>query len=715
MVSRPERKGGDGPVIRKAPCVILASIYTYVLWVLVSWVFRNNLMSGDGAGHLMLAQFTGEHLLPWGAGWCDRAWGGFAAGQLYSPLFHILAGALSHLAGTAIAVKSVVVICWLAIPAALFTLAGNLARRTNAAQRHWTQSLLLLAFWAGLNAPSELLATRLALGTSLESAVGNGMFPSALGVLFYALLLGTLTSRRGRSVLSTPLLLAVTVLSHPVWGLVGAATALAFAGADIARTPRAGRLHTLASWTGLALAAVGASAFFTFPLLTHRELLVPTHLPSHWNIKFIVCAAIALALIAWRRRQLSPEIRTMGGLAAVLAALVGIGEATEASFHLLRLTIPFLFLLLPALAYALVSTERGATGVSRLLRMANLVMFLTTAVLFHAMGPVSTVGPPEMDVPALPGYAREQGRIALVAEEYHTPGYMALPHLAAAAGATASHGISVESARNGRLIFGLLRKLGPGIYAWGVEMAANPASIVPDRDLTIAAGQLDLLGFSHILTDRRLSLPPGALEPGPPEATRFANYFKREPDQMARLSRDYYLEDDGDAFLHRLHKLTAATGLTVPAPQLLPVPEELFPRAAELWFAEGGIGPLPVLGFDRRLPAVEDLSVTLKTLSPTGDAMELAISACCRAGPGPWPLFVKVPWHPHWRATDAADNRLPIYPAGTGMVVLATGPHVALEYAIGGCDIAGRIVSPVTVLVLVLFGWFTRRRRSDAT
>ena len=113
---------------------------------------------------------------------------------------------------------------------------------------------------------------------------------------------------------------------------------------------------------------------------------------------------------------MSVEVRVLLGLAVLISGTVGLGQATQASFHLLRLTIPLLFVLLPALAWALFSPGVLNTRVRVMLRSANLVMLLTTAVLFHAMGPVNTDGPPDMVEPDLAGYDREAGRIALVNE-----------------------------------------------------------------------------------------------------------------------------------------------------------------------------------------------------------------------------------------------------------------------------------------------------------
>ena len=107
------------------PYAILASIYLYLATILGPWWLENNLLKGDGAGHLFLVEFTAEHLLPFGSGWCDRVWGGFAVGQLYPPLFHLLGGALSRLTGPVAAVKILVTVTWLAIPFALYVVSDH--------------------------------------------------------------------------------------------------------------------------------------------------------------------------------------------------------------------------------------------------------------------------------------------------------------------------------------------------------------------------------------------------------------------------------------------------------------------------------------------------------------------------------------------------------------------------------------------------------------
>jgi hypothetical protein len=695
--------------------------------LLVPFLLHNNLMKGDGAGHLMLVEFTSEHLLPFGMGWCDRVWGGFPAGQLYPPLFHVLAGALALGIGAVWAVKALVAATWLAIPAVLFVLSRRLggghyapsARsslgsllapppRGEAACAPLLQTTLFLAFWCGLQVPTRILGVEAAVGSNLESSLGNGMFPSAAGALMALLHLGELVRPAGPRLPAAAVWLALAALIHPVWGLTAGVCSLFSA------------LRAGWKWTaGCCAWAFALAAFFAVPFLAHRDLSSAIHLPSFWPWWLWVAVVAGLVLAAWRWTRLGDGARLVTAAAAALLVLIAAGDLLGWRFHIYRLTIPVAVLLLPTATVALwrlpVPLQAGATrdwrgGASRLLRGVLPLLMLALAILFQLAGPVHPRGNPDLATAKLTATRESGDRVMVISEDLHSPGYMALPYAAIRGGAAVSHGISVESAPQARLIFGLMTKLCPGVFAWGVEMNDNPALALEDRDLSRAKRQLDLLGFSSILTDRKL--PRGLAGNGrPPAALTFPNYLGREPETIERLSRSYLLSSDGATFQFSQWPLQTS-GLLIPGPAVAGVPADLLGKYADRWFMHGGEAPVPAV-LEGMLAPIPGATARLTGLSAAGDRLDFELSLPPAPSEATCPVYVKVPYHPHWTARDGGGNQLEVVPAGLGMLILARAGQVALEFGTGTCDHVGRAMSVAALLALLwpILSRLVRRRK----
>lgn len=717
--------GGRSPTLRLArsplwPRVILAALYLLLLTILVPWWLHNNLLKGDGAGHLFLVEFTAEHLLPFGTGWCDRVWGGFAVGQLYPPLFHLLGGVLARVTGAVVAVKLLVTATWLAIPLGLYLVTGVLASAADPSRpRPLLHGTLLLAGWCGMILPSQVLGIGETLGTNLESAVGNGMFPSAAGGAAWLFCLAALLRYGHRRPLRAAVPLALTVLLHPVWGLVAAATCAVAAGADLLSPEKgAGRTLAVRGWALAGLIAFSLSAFFSVPFLANAGGVHSTHIPLRWPLTlwWPVAAGAGLALLYWRR--LPRPIRIVAGSAAVLLAFVAVGDAVGLAFHFYRLTIPLTLLALLLLSYLLYHpwSNAGSKGSGHelpsrttcLLRGANFVMMLTLAAIFFLQGPVHPRGNPDLSPARLEGTDRLQGRIAVLTQPMHSPGYMALPWAVAAGGGAVSHGISAESARTARPIFGLLRKLSPDQFVWGVDMNANPAQRFPDPQGDLTRGQLNLLGFSHLLSDRRATAAATGTPPQRPPALLFPNFVAQDSASAAALERSHYLTPRGSSLAYYLHPLPGASLATTDA-AFQPVPADRFDDLTERWFALAGEAPVPVVGLPDPVAPVFGCNVQATDISGSGDRLMLKLTGCPEHGA---PVYIKIPYHGNWQATGTGGDDQLLLPAGYGMLLVAGEGTTSIEYTPGAADWIGRIL---TLLGLLLAGGMALcNQRSEA-
>jgi hypothetical protein len=678
---------------------VLAGIYIYLLALLIPYWLANNLLKGDGAGHLMLTEFTSTYLLPFGSGWCDRIWGGFPAGQLYPPLFHIVAGALSHLIGPVAAIKILVTISWLAIPAFLTISARALAGVWEAQSHALLEATLLVALWAAVNIPSSFLQIEEALGSNLESTIGNGMAPSALGLACFTALLAVVITRGRRAPVLLAFILGVTILSHAVWGLVGAGLCMTAALVDIRRSPRQGL--ALSRWALSALLAFTISGMFAIPFITYRNLLNTIYLPSFWSIPWWLFIATTGALAIVSRRHIIGHWRTLLLLGSALVLCIGTGDLLELDFHFYRLTIPVVMIFLPLLTVLLFQPWLGNTGTSRLLRLrrwSNFLMVTLLAGLVHLAGPVFPSGNPDIPPILLHENSRAKGRIVTLSDTLHSPGYMALPYAVMKAGGAVSHGISVESATNASAIFGLMSRLSSSQHVWGVRMQDNPVLRVPDPNGSLVLRQLQILGISHILSDRHLTIP-GLRKTG--EVFRFPNFLGHAPATLRKLRAGYNLTQDGAMFTYHFHELKGPELVEAGLP-MLGVPQDRFRDLSAWWFAYGGQAPVPVSGWQGASPARPEVHARLTGLSPRGDSMQITVATDAPETDLPVPVFVKTPFHPLWLATQSNGDTVPLFPAGTGMLLLAKPGQIKLEYQPGFAVWAGRVLTLLGLMLTLL-------------
>lgn len=674
-----------------APWLVLALVYAWLVPNVVLYLLHNNLLRGDGAGHLFLIEFTAERLLPGPSGWCDTVWGGFAAGQLYPPLFHYLAAWLSFAVGSVISVKILMSAVWLAVPGAAYLVARRLTTQPI------EQAAVLLAVLAGFNGPSALLGTPLALGTNLGSGMGNGMFPSTFGACLFLLYLGTIipASTQCRSKSLSPcsitlqaVLLGATVLAHAVWGLVAAVCTLAAAGCHLAVSGQGQRKPAVVHWGLVIGLAFLLSGVFSVPFLAHRDLLSPIFLPSLWRLQVWIPFWLLVLLAVVLRKRLTPGLCFLVLSCAAVVLPVPLAEAVEAPFHFLRLTIPMAVLGLPAL---ILLAQRA---VPRYGLHAGLAAALALAVATVALSPPAPRGNPDMEVPRFKPDAT--GTVLVLSRDGHTPGYHALPYLTAGAGAAVSHGISVESAPHALLIFRLLEKLDPDVFTWGVNARRNRSLITVDPKHQFTAAQLAALNITHILTDAKLPQGLAQSNSTAPVVT-FPNYFWTQRGRLERLSADHTVSPDGSKLEFYLYQVGSGNPIASDR-SVLGVSEDLFPKAQYAWFASGAGQPMPAVWPHGtveacRLSSIENPEFSQDNVISFSVTTEVPGAVC--------PVWVKTAWHPHWEVFGPEGTAGP-YKAGTGMVVLAPAGRLQLQYGPGACDLVGLVFTLAGLLACAL-------------
>jgi hypothetical protein len=658
-----------------------------------------NLLRGDGAGQVFLTWFTGLELLPWGTGWCPLLWGGFPVGYHYPPLFHIVGAALAIPLGLLPSLKLLTVLALLA-SLALFWKLGPQGPLVPL----WSRVLLLWVVLGFLLLPSGLLGFESAPGVNLESVLGNGMLPSGAGL---ALMLGFLWALEQRRPLATPLLLALVMSTHLVWGLLAvlvfgldllitlaragrtgqgpseprASASGLESGLSEPRAPASGLLwgpwRLLATYLLQGLLALALCAWWLLPFLAHLGRLGGTSIGVQAPLPLLALPLLSLLLVDLgdRRRLLWGEL--------VLASLLPLALASAGllKLHAYRFVIPALLGAIPLIW--------GVLGRSRLPLQPLLGgLFILAALL----SPLRTAGnpglPPFFDLPPV------EGAVLPLEDPLHTPGYLALPHALARQGLRVSHGISVESAPSAPAWMHLFGVLQPGAYTWGVDLLC-PSCPAPDGAATI--GMMRALGLGGVLTDRRLE---GLL---PPDTLRDYHRALDFPRWTAADDR-FDLSQDGQAFAFGLTRLnTGADALLLPG---------LVARGGDgrawtpglwgQWFARGAAGAWPagLAQVPKAESAIPARALPVRELSGgRGTLLEVELPP---AQGSPRAVAVLRSAHPWWEARTLAGQDLETFPCGPAWTCVQTPGSFQLGWREGWPAPLGRGISSLALLGLCL-------------
>ena len=82
--------------------------------------------------------------------------------------------------------------------------------------------------------------------------------------------------------------------------------------------------------------------------------------------------------------------------------------------------------------------------------------------------------------------------------------------------------------------------------------------------------------------------------------------------------------------------------------------------------------------------------------------MQFAVTTDTTETAEPVPVLVKTPFHPLWQATHSNGENVPLFPAGTGMLLLAKPGQVKLEYRPGFAVWTGRLLTLLGLLLVLL-------------
>jgi hypothetical protein len=649
--------------------VLLALV---VLW---PWLAHDNLLGGDGVGHLYEIAYTRDVLSPHWLGWNPHVFLGYAVGLGYPPLSRLLVLLVQLVTPLLLAYKLVTAAAVLATPLAAWRLGRRVFRPlTGGAPEPWGPLAVVGLVALMLAIPSGWLGLSVALGGNLESSLGAGMLANALGILLLLTFLEALTHRDRPAAVA--LRLALVILGHFVYGLVailGLAVALL---ADLlAKDPEAARARFAAGVVAALLAGC-----WLIPLMAGLSGMSADPVGFDWSPASlaIVTLGTVAAVLTIRRRSGPP--RLMALLHLVLLASALLAEAVGVPTHYYRLTPVFML-------------TGGLPLVSLLPRAPRVVMAvaaLSLALAAIALRPPPTRGNPPLDLSAAP---RDPGRLLVMAPDLHAPGALAIPmEVQRVTGVDVSHGISMESAPNARYLYYTLAEVSRVFPIWTDYVPARAGRAT----LPWLRARLELFGIEGALTDVRLGAFFG--DPSLDQRARFAFDY---PDLTGGNRPETFFLDPSRRRL-RYHRYDLGPAPLAAPLTRAPVFAPDLEAAARAWFPEAQADARPCACDPADFP-VTPARTPVQAAYAGRERVEIDTGSAA-----PQTFVLKIAHHPFWRPesdevqlSEIAPHLMLVRGAGAFALVWDPAPWPTL----------GLAATSLGLLLLLALGWSARRRR----
>jgi hypothetical protein len=641
--------------------------------VLIPFVRFNNLLEWDFPGHYAAVWHIKTHLLPWFSGWNPFFYCGYPEGTFYPPLAHYVAALLSFPLGIAGAMKLMICLSMILLPAAFyfFPRRWGLDDFRAAICSMWMMAQLFLC--------GEMFGTY-NFGSDLKSLLNIGLFANAVSMPILFFFLASLGSEDLMKRWKKPaILLCVLILVHPLSALIAGIFWLSLAINKLMPNAQERSWGPLLKIMGIGFLM---SAIWAVPFILRRGYMNPEPIGALWSpaLQFIVINGIILALSCFSKIHLRPLVIAY----AILANFIVIGTMWKLDLQFTRLTIYLLFLL----------------PIFLLTWLKSRFLLLSTGALAIAVGAYgyfsSGINPRGVPDFPMPDFGKVEGRILSVAPPSHLSSYHVHHDLIPVrTGNEAILGLFIESGINGRFLGNLTLMLDPDAYVWGTPTEHIKPEIIEKTYSQYVKDRLRLFGISHIYTDLKLE---EILDPALAEQKRYINSYPAPPlksqEQIDYLLKRYHVRGNLlDFYLYKVDGGSLAEAL----PYIPKNPPSDWKMTNTLWFAQvRGVPvftnrPIPETAY----PAQPGEWVEVLKQSPNLDRLELQVHARRDI-----PVFVKIGYFPNWTLKiDGKESQ--IYRASPDLMLFFGKGHAVLEYKRSWVEYSGLFLSACGLVLLI--------------
>ena len=647
----------------KASQLILTSV-TIISAFLAFLFWRNPLTVYDAAGHVSLVQTIASDFWPKMSGWNSTELLGWPQGVFYPSLFHWLAAGISFLTGVPTAIKLLISVALVVLPASIYYFALAFTQ-----DKRWAAIVTVVLFALILVFPNFL-------GTGVRALFQIGLLSNFFVLPLLLLFLASL--HRGNNYLFCSILLSLVVLTHLVAAMVAGIYLVLF----IINKALMGKLtrNLLVNYSKMIFLVATLTAFFWIPFILNLEYTsVSRHVSSYFLLNFVVLIiSIGLVVYSWREKDLNVLTLSKAALFITFLAVIDafLIRNNETSFFLYQAHVyrfqPFAYLLLTA---AIIITASKYIKFDRW-------GFTSLGVLFGALGLIVVLVLAKNPV-KLPDARFELKNADVVKGRFletfrrteSDPFWYGLQTQLNKENQNAAwtYGLFTDSTPNGPYLGSLIRSLKPEAYPEGDGIFIETKTV----DQIKITPLLDLFAIDYLIDlDYEKENSIGTLQQG--EENKY-----------------FTAEKNADTSVFEVTQLP-----------LEPVKHNWNKEVEEWWLQKGEITKVPYLSQGKELSKVpkkdlQEAKVQIVSTNENKTEYELKVDS-----ENTVPILAKISYFPYWKVI-VDGQEAPVYRAAPNLMVFRARGEVELVYKEPTINRIALFISLISWVVIL--GFLVRR------
>lgn len=452
-----------------------------IFFVVLPYLFHNQLYQWDTPGHLTSAWYIREYLWPWPTGWNPFFFAGFPQGTFYPPLFHYLSALGSFIMPLSISFKILVALGIVCTPWAMYRWCRALGLNSVQATISAIAVVTLLA------SPIDLSHANNAIGGTFYSTFNVGLVTNAFALPLFLFYVGSLhrfdTTRR---LIVSSLLLSAIVLTHTYTVIAAVVYAIMFI-----------IIHR-SQWRKfvwhIALALL-LTAWWWVPFLVHINYAGSANISVQLGFAgfVILVAGFGLVLWLWSREKLR-VVETPALFFVVITVGILFLNTVALPVHAYRLVLFPLLMVIPLLV-VIMNNQR------KQLILGATMLILCSGMVWYGIQSGNGFDPRGPQVDQLANLKTDLPPRTLVLSE---PAEQQEPHLnqflpVLRTRQALMKGLFVESSQTARYSLSFEKMLDPNSFVWGSPILFGEM-LTDEEKKSLATNLFNYFGIQTLLS-----------------------------------------------------------------------------------------------------------------------------------------------------------------------------------------------------------------------
>jgi len=642
-----------------------------VIFLILPFVFFNNLHSWDAAGHYFSVYFTKAYLFPDFSGWNPFAFAGFAQNYFYPPLFYYLAAVLSFILPVDLSIKFLLSISILLLPVSFYYFSKKFGFTDFKA------SMFMVFFYGFLFIPDRFFAQG-SLGGTFGSTFNVGLFPNAFMIPIFFFALGSLKDQLEKGgFFKSSFLIALASLIH-FTGFILFVLGIGLVAHNFTK-------EKFVRVVKIFFSAVALMLFWLVPFVMFSQEYFSVTIFPGLNNYFLVLVIIVIAAVS-----LNASRKKIGEIEYLFFSLCGLFYGAiffTVQFHLFRIFFVF-FAVSFLLIFKAIQDERIIKG----LAVAGILFIFLFANNLSVFG----IGDVSFDAEKVPSF--NAGRIVVLPDSnylnhYHSVGYALSENF----GTFNSKSLFVESSLNSKFASDIDLGLYSGAFAWGDYFEDHfYYDLLPGEKKALLLEQLKFFAANYIVSDANISEFNFAdVKSGSREIilnNKISDYLYWLSGSVPKTVSDIYLYSVGDASYFS----------PVSEPVVF-LPKDNYWRSATVFWFFSLLDSKNIL-VASAVPLHWNLAkgseeITLLNFSPNFSMFSIDVDSAAEI-----PVLVKVSYFPNWHAYSN-EKEIPVYTASPNLMAVYAKGRVDFVFERSNLEIIAILMS-LLFFIYAIYGGF---------